>query len=133
MFYAVSPRLCVPSLARRVLVVEDDLACRFALDRLLTFGGFQTLVAATFASACEQLAFQPDIVLTDLMLPDGCGLELVRRIRRRDETALVAVLTAGNDALVAEALALEPDALFRKPFDANALLAWLDDPRPRRR
>ena len=133
MFFAVSPRLCVPSLARRVLVVEDDQSTRGALLRLLTIGGFQTLVAATFAGGCEQLAFQPDVVLTDLMLPDGCGLELIRRIRQRDETAVVAVLTAGNDTLVAEAMALEPDALFRKPFDANALLAWLADPRPRPR
>ena len=133
MFNAVSPRLCVPSLARRVLVVDDDASVRRALLRLLTVGGFQTLVAATFAGACEQLAFQPDVVLTDLMLPDGSGLELIRRIRERDETAVVAVLTADDDARVAKAVALHPDALFRKPFDADELLAWLDDPRPRQR
>ena len=133
MLYAVSPRLCVPSLARRVLVVEDDPSIRGALRRLLTVGGFQPLVAATLTSACDQLAFQPDVVLTDLMLRDGNGIELIRRIRERDETAVVAVLTAANDALVAAAMALRPDAVFRKPFDPGALLAWLDEPRPGRR
>src|SRR5207253_296284 len=55
MVYAVTPRLCVPSLARCVLVIEDDASARSALLRLLTVSGFRTLAAATLAGAYEQL------------------------------------------------------------------------------
>jgi DNA-binding response OmpR family regulator len=133
MFYDKSPRLCVPALARRVLVVEDDASTRRAMLRLLTVCGFHPLAAATFAGACEQLTFQPDAVLTDLMLPDGCGLQFIRRIRQRDDAAAVGVITAkDDDKLLAEVRAAGADAVFRKPINLDALLPWLNAPRPRR-
>ena len=132
MYYDVSPRLCVPALARRVLVVEDDASARRAILRLLTVCGFHTLAADTFVGACEQLTFQPDTVLTDLMLPDGCGIQFIRRIRQRDDAAAVAVITGqDDDKLLAEAKAAGADAVFRKPINLDALLPWLNAPRPR--
>ena len=127
----LSPRHHVPQLAKRVLLVEDDAAIRGALLRLLTLAGFETLTASTLAGAFEHLAFRPDIVLTDLMLPDGSGLELLHRLRRRDEAVAVAVITAGDDHLVDAARACRPDAIFRKPFNVTDLMSWMDDPRPR--
>jgi DNA-binding response OmpR family regulator len=127
----LSPRHYVPHLARRVLVVEDDAAIRGALLRLLTLAGFETLSASTVAGAMQHLAFRPDIVLSGLVLSDGNGLDLLSHVRRRDETAAVAVLTAGGEEAVRLAAHVRPDAIFRKPFDQTDLISWMDDPRPR--
>jgi DNA-binding response OmpR family regulator len=114
-----------------VLLVEDDAAVRRALLRLLTLAGFETLTASSLAGALEQLISLPDIVLTDVKLPDGSGLDLVHRIRRQDQTVAVAVMSGGDDAFVGHARASHPDAVFRKPFDVSDLMSWMNDPRPR--
>jgi DNA-binding response OmpR family regulator len=128
---ALSPRHHVPQLAPRVLLVEDDAAVRDALLGLLTLAGFETLAATSVAGAVEQLSFRPDIVLTDISLPDGTGADLLRRVRRYDETVAVAVMTAPDDELFAEVRGRRPDAVFRRPFDIADLMNWMSDPHPR--
>jgi two-component system OmpR family response regulator len=110
---------------RRVLIVEDDTASLKALRRLLTVGGYDTICAPTLADATQKLIWHPDIVLLDLNLPDGSGVELLRRLRRRSDPARVALVTAASESLIADAEALRPDTTFRKPLDVPALLAWL--------
>ena len=115
-----------PAISRRVLIVEDDLSSLKALTRLLTVTGFDTICAPSLAEATQKLIWKPDVVLLDLMLPDGCGIELLRRLRRRGDPARVALITAAPDPLLAEAQAHEPDATFRKPLDVHVLLEWLE-------
>jgi DNA-binding response OmpR family regulator len=125
----------VPQLARRVLLVEEDALVRRGLLRLLTLAGFETITATTMAGAVDYLTFRPDIVLTEKMLPDGSGLELLQRIRRQDETVAVAVLTDGDgcadEEFASESRPRRPDAVFRKPFDVSELINWMNDPHPR--
>ena len=128
MFYAVTPRLCVPALAPCVLVVESDPMASGAMLRMLTLAGFRTLAAATLAGAYEHLPFQPDAVLTDLTLPDGSGLDLIRRLRDRREPVAVGVVTDASTAALNAAAALRPDAIFPKPVDVTRVVDWLNDP-----
>jgi DNA-binding response OmpR family regulator len=114
-----------------VLVVEDDPAALKAMLGLLTLGGFETMVSSTLAGGFDHLTALPDLVLTDLTLPDGNGVELLKRVRRRNQGAAVALICGGDDTQLAEAAALRPDAIFRKPLDRAELISWLDDPRPR--
>lgn len=120
----------VGGLARRVLIVEDDPSSLKALSRILTMAGYEVLCAATLERAAIQLVRQPDFVLLDLMLPDGIGLDFLSRIRRRDETALVAVISAAPGELIGQAAQLGADAIFPKPLDLPALLQWLKNPIP---
>ena len=55
-----------------------------------------------------------------MMLPDGLGLDLLRLIRARQGTTIVAVLSAAPDELLARAAELEPNAVFRKPINPDA-------------
>ena len=112
-------------LTRRVLIVEDHRDTLRAMTRLLTLDGFEVLPAASVAQAIDQLVLQPNFVITDLMLPDGDGIEVLHRARMRDESTLVAICTAAGDELVNAATAAGPDALFRKPTDIGALRDWL--------
>jgi two-component system response regulator QseB len=114
-------------MGRRVLIVEDDRPSLKALTRLLTVSGYDTICAPTLAEATQKLILHPDVVLLDLMLPDGHGVELLRRLRHRNDPARVALITAASGSVLDEALALRPDATFRKPFDPQSLLAWLAD------
>jgi CheY-like chemotaxis protein len=69
-------------------------------------------------------------VLLDLMLPDGSGVELLERIRRRDAATIVAVISAAVDEELAKAAAHRPDAIFPKPLELSLLLEWLKNPVP---
>src|SRR3954447_8047754 len=71
-----------------LLLVEDDPLVRTFLADNLTADGYELLVADTVRDALRALEYkQPDLAIVDLGLPDGSGLELVRRVRAADGIA----------------------------------------------
>jgi DNA-binding response OmpR family regulator len=71
-----------------ILVVEDDAATRTFLADNLVADGFDPLVAETARDARRQLEYKhPDLVILDLALPDGSGLDLLARMRAADGVA----------------------------------------------
>lgn len=82
-------------------MVEDDTACRHALTQAILSSGDMHLVwqAATLADARARIAQPIDVLLVDLGLPDGSGLDLIREIRETQPTCQVMVSTMfGDDA-----------------------------------
>src|SRR3954464_13052619 len=72
----------------RLLLLEDDPVVRAFLADNLTADGYDVLVAETGAHALRLLEYKrPDLAVVDLMLPDGSGLELIRRVREADGVA----------------------------------------------
>jgi len=68
-----------------LLLLEDDPLIRTFLADNLTADGYEVLVASTLEDAMRELEFKrPDLAIVDLKLPDGSGLELVRRVRAAD-------------------------------------------------
>src|SRR3954463_13775029 len=68
-----------------LLLLEDDPLTRTFLADNLTADGYELVVASTLEDALRELEFKcPDLVIVDLRLPDGSGLELVRRVRAAD-------------------------------------------------
>src|SRR3954453_15936227 len=68
-----------------LLLVEDDPVIRTFLADNLTADGYDLLVAGTLEDALRELDYKvPDLAIVDLKLPDGAGLELVRRVRAAD-------------------------------------------------
>ena len=112
---------------RNTLIVEDHGQSAAALRRLLCASGYDARVAATLAAARASVdSGWPHSVVLDLCLPDGCGIDLLRSIRRRGPAVRVAVATgSADDAMLREVKRLRPDALFVKPLWAPALLEWL--------
>jgi DNA-binding response OmpR family regulator len=110
-----------------VLVVEDDARIAAFLDKGLRAEGYTT---ASVTSAQDAYAYldlsgaEVNIVLLDLGLPDESGLEVLRRIRRRDSLVPVLVLTARSE--VADKVAgldLGANDYITKPFSFDELLA----------
>jgi two-component system KDP operon response regulator KdpE len=109
-----------------VLIVEDDPATHGALRAILRHYGWDVSVAVSMAEALPVLATDPDVMLLDLMLPDGNGAALLEAIRRRKGATRVIVTTGASEPeQLAEVQALGPDAMLRKPIDLPALLRAL--------
>ena len=109
----------------RTLIVEDDPTSRDALMRILKMLGFETEAVPTVAAGMEALANKPAALILDLMLPDGNGMQILRRIRDQKLPIRVAVLTGADRPMIDQASALRPDAMFTKPVDLSKLLTWL--------
>src|SRR5262245_1092799 len=77
-----------------ILVVEDEAVIRKVLDRFLTKLGYRLCLAASLREASENLnAFQADLLITDLRLPDGDGVEMVRRFEQAFPNAKSIIIT----------------------------------------
>jgi len=116
----------MPVDSRLVLVVEDDMASSHALVKLLESLQYSVLVAITLAEGLRHLvAASPSVVVLDLLLPDGNGIEMLRAIRRERRPIKVAVISGASDEMLSEASHLEPEAIFGKPLDVRDFREWL--------
>jgi two-component system KDP operon response regulator KdpE len=108
----------------RVLVVEDDREIRALMQSSLAVEGFtvQTAVSLSEASALLRHA-PPDVVLLDLGLPDGDGLELVRQIRQSQALPILILSARHQEAQKIQALDAGADDYLVKPFSVGELLA----------
>src|SRR5213082_2376511 len=95
-----------PSQAITVLLVEDDAPTSWRLQDALAKAGFQVTAAATLAEARACLTESgPKVLLTDLQLPDGHGVELIRETRRRfPATEIMVISILGDEESVISAI-----------------------------
>ena len=107
-----------------MLVVEDEESITVPLTAALEREGFDAAVAGTAAEALDlaQRA-DPDIVLLDLMLPDGSGLDVCRELRRTSRVPIIVVTARGDEADRIVGLELGADDYVVKPFSARELVA----------
>ncbi len=108
----------------RILLVEDEKKLAELLAAYLKEEGFQVEVAETLGTAQIMLETEPELVILDLTLPDGNGLDLLRQIRASGSRLPVIVLTA-RVAELERILGLElgADDYVTKPFSSRELLA----------
>jgi DNA-binding response OmpR family regulator len=116
---------------RRLLLVEDDWPTHNALRKILGKLGWDVQSAMTVSGGLSLLAQNPEAVILDLMLPDGDGMDVLRKVRTDHLAIRVAVTTGVEDRTrLDEVRSLKPDALLRKPLDLNDLLRVLEPDRP---
>ena len=109
-----------------VLLVEDDPQMRRFLRATLTARGFRLLEAETLAAAEIAATSQsPDLVLLDLGLPDGDGIDLARRLREWTQVPILVISARGCEADKVHALDAGADDYVTKPFGVDELLARL--------
>jgi DNA-binding response OmpR family regulator len=112
---------------KRILIVEDDPKIATALEIRLQSAGYATLAAGDAAAGLSQaVQHRPDLIVLDISLPAGDGLQLARKLRGLPETRNTPFLfvTANTDPhLRARAMDLGAAGLFEKPYNAEELLA----------
>jgi DNA-binding response OmpR family regulator len=108
----------------RVLVVDDDQDVQAVLARALERDGHSVVTAGSLAAARAALAAGVELLLLDLMLPDGSGLELCRELRAREQALPIMILTArGQVEARVEGLDAGADDYLVKPFSLAELRA----------
>ena len=107
-----------------ILLIEDEEAIAEPLAAALEREGFQAVVAGTARDGRTELdARSPDLVLLDVMLPDGDGRELLRDIRSRSKVPVVLLTARGEELDRVLGLELGADDYVTKPFSAAELVA----------
>lgn len=115
----------------RLLLVDDHEVTRLGLRTLLeAYPRFEIAgEAASVASAVDiATELKPDLVLLDVRLPDGTGIEVCRRLQRLDFDAKVLILTSfADDNLVLDAIAAGADGYLLKEIHGEKLVQAIED------
>ena len=111
--------------APRVLLVDDEPSVRQSLALILTKAGYNVATAADLAGAYSQCENGPwDVVLTDLVLPDGSGIDLLRCVRDRgSEVPVIAITGEPNLETATEAVRLGAYDYVTKPIRRDMLVS----------
>jgi DNA-binding response OmpR family regulator len=108
----------------RVLIVEDEPGISEPLSSHLSREGFDPTVAASAEAAREAIRSSwPDLILLDVMLPDGDGRDLCREFRASSDVPIVMLTARGEDVDKIVGLELGADDYVVKPFSAGELVA----------
>jgi two-component system KDP operon response regulator KdpE len=109
---------------QRILIVDDERQITRVLSRGLTSKGYDVHVAADGEAALQTFGdWHPDLVITDLSMPNMNGLELCRRLRAFSEVPIIVLSVKGEERAKVEALDAGADDYVTKPFGIDELLA----------
>jgi two-component system, OmpR family, response regulator RegX3 len=108
---------------RTILLVEDETSITEPLAEALRSEGFETRIAGTVAQALELARSGPDLVLLDVMLPDGSGFDVCRELRRSTRIPIIMLTARGEEADRVVGLELGADDYVVKPFSAREVIA----------
>ncbi len=109
---------------RHILVVDDEPQITRVLRTTLSTHGYDLRVANDGDAALDVMKdWPPDLVITDLSMPNMTGIELCRRIRTRSQIPIIVLSVKGEERTKIEALDSGADDYVTKPFNMNELLA----------
>jgi DNA-binding response OmpR family regulator len=111
-----------------VLVIDDELFMLDFVRKILEAAQHKVLVAATADSGLEAYRMhKPDLVITDLIMPDKDGLETIQELRKENPATRIIAISGGGRSGYTNALeaakAFGARETVRKPFSPNVLLA----------
>ena len=105
-------------------MVEDEQSITDPLSEALVREGFDTEVASTAAKALELAdSVEPDLVLLDVMLPDGSGYDVCRELRSASRVPIIMLTARGEETDRIVGLELGADDYIVKPFSAREVVA----------
>lgn len=107
-----------------ILLVEDDFALAMGTEYALQAEGYKVAHAGSLEKARKLLTAEVDLILLDVMLPDGNGFDFCREIRNRDKQVPILFLTAvGEEVNIVQGLELGADDYVTKPYRVKELLS----------
>jgi DNA-binding response OmpR family regulator len=124
-----------------ILVIDDETDVRDAIELILTEAGHSVQGAADGATGLEACRrTPPDLVLTDLVMPNAHGFDVIGRLRAEAPTVRIVAISGGGNfapqvyhpesvttnAYLAAALEMGADAILKKPFNKRELIDAVD-------
>ncbi|NVO00561.1 MAG: response regulator [Geobacteraceae bacterium] len=117
----------------KILVIDDDIQCNEMLCMILKFSGHHALAAFDGDEGIKLFVREhPDLVITDLYMPEKEGIETIIEIRKLDQKVKILAISGGSPRLdVTEmfpaATLLGADAVLAKPFDSTTLTKIINE------
>ncbi len=109
---------------RKILVVDDEAQIIRVMRRILSAHNYDIRTAGDGKSALEVFHdWQPDLVVTDLQMPNMSGLELCRKLGEISDVPIIVLSVRDEEKTIVEALDAGADDYITKPFSTNELLA----------
>jgi two-component system KDP operon response regulator KdpE len=109
---------------RSILVVDDEPQITRVLKTSLSSQGYSIRTASDGKQALQEMKnWSPDLVITDLRMPNMDGLELCRAIRTESRVPIIVLSVKGEETIKVESLDAGADDYVTKPFNMNELLA----------
>jgi two-component system response regulator AtoC len=115
----------VPTLEKQILIVEDEIVFAKAVKKQLQRAGYKSEIAGDLETAREKFeSLMPDLVLLDMRLPDGSGLDFLESIKNgQNPNAAVLVMSAyGELEDAVSAMKMGASDYLKKPVDLDELL-----------
>lgn len=110
-----------------ILLVEDDLSLIEGLDFSLHKNGFRVDVARTVQETLSRLLEKKyDLLLLDLILPDGSGFEICRKVRQTSAVPIIFLTASDEEVNIVMGLDMGGDDYITKPFKLNELLSRIN-------
>jgi two-component system response regulator AdeR len=107
----------------RILIVEDEREIAEILTLYVENAGFEVARATSFQEAVRQHAqFQPDLMLLDIGLPGGDGLDVLGSVRRRVDTPVIMVTAVDDEVTKLSSLRIGADDYVVKPFNPSEVV-----------
>ncbi len=112
---------------RRILIIEDDEELRSGLKTLLERNGYEADYLTDFSNACEDmLAFNPDMVLLDITLPEIDGASLLKAFRKESEVPVIMVTSRNTEMDEVLCMSFGADDYVTKPYNPSILLLHIE-------
>jgi two-component system, OmpR family, KDP operon response regulator KdpE len=109
---------------RNILLVDDEAQITRVLKTALSAQGYSIRTAADGRQALQEIKnWSPDLIITDLRMPNMDGLELCRKVRTESRVPIIVLSVKGEETIKIEALDAGADDYVTKPFSVNELLA----------
>lgn len=113
--------------AKKILIIEDDLALLGWLEQGFLFTGYQVYTAAEGETGLRRfLEHQPDAIVLDINLPTITGWEVCRRIRKQSNVPIIFITGMGSTEENVESLREGADDYLFKPFSIEVLIAKVE-------
>lgn len=113
---------------KKILVIDDDAAVRLTLEHLLAGAGYEVVSASDGEEGIRLFrTVQPDLVITDIIMPKLAGIETIREIKREQPRAKIIAMSGGgrirNTDFLKWAQELGAHSVIAKPFAIDELTA----------
>jgi two-component system, OmpR family, KDP operon response regulator KdpE len=113
-----------PDQTKNILVVDDEPQITRVLKTTLSAKGYGIRTASDGEQALHEMKnWTPDLIITDLRMPNMDGLALCRTVRKESRVPIIVLSVKGEEAVKVEALDAGADDYVTKPFNVNELLA----------
>ncbi len=116
----------------KVLIIDDDAVFRGAMDKALQRKKYHTVIAYDGLEAMEKIKSEnPDLIITDLFMPNKEGFELIQEVRLVDPSIKIIAVSsdglAGYSSYLKMAKAFGANAILQKPFTSDDLIATIEE------